>query len=234
MKHFTINARFLFATVAAIRLLACGASAEYRVVGRYEVGGEVYDYLRVDPAARRLYVANGTRVAVFDADTGKAAGEIAGTKGVHGIALAPEFNHGFTSNADTRSVTMFDLKTLKPLKEIKYTGIKPDGIEYDPQTRQVFVANGSSASGDVTVIDAATGHITGTVQLSGKLEGMAFDGRGHLFVNVEDRNVIERIDTRSLKNDATWPIAPGEEATGLAADEKNHLLFAACGNQMLA
>lgn len=224
---------FAIAAIASSQLPAASASAEYRVVGRYEVGGDAYDYLRVDPANRRLYVSNATRVVVLDVDTGQKVGEIAPTLGVHGIALAPEFNHGFTSNAGTRSVTMFDLKTLKVLKEIKYTGVKPDGIEYDPKTKQVFVANGSVESGDMTIINAKTGAIVGTVQLSGKLEAMAFDGRGRLFINAEDKGVIHVVDTGSLKLEATWPIAPGEGASGLAIDPANHLVFATCGNQKM-
>jgi DNA-binding beta-propeller fold protein YncE len=210
-------------------------SASYHVLARYTLGGQDagYDYLRLEPSSHRLFVAHATRVEVIDADSGARMGEISGTQGVHGIAFAPEFGHGFTSNGLARTVTMFDLKTLKPLAEIKYTGVKPDAIEYNPDTRHVFVVNGGE-TGDVSVISADTGAIVGTIALGGsKLEGLQFDNQGHGFVNDEDKNVVHVFDTRKLVQTATWSVAPGEGPTGLAFDEQHHRLFAACGNEKL-
>ncbi|MFL6605709.1 MAG: YncE family protein [Steroidobacteraceae bacterium] len=210
-------------------------SPTYRVTARYAIGGQDtgYDYLRLDPATRRLFVAHGTRVEVIDADKGTKVGEISDTPGVHGIALAPQFGHGFTSNGLARSVTMFDLQSLKTLAVIKYTGVKPDSIEYDPETRLVFVVNGGD-TGDVSVIDPARGAIVGTVSLQGgKLEQIQLDGHGHGFVNDEDENVVHVFDTHKLVQLATWSVAPGEGPTGLAFDAQHRRLFSACGNNKL-
>jgi DNA-binding beta-propeller fold protein YncE len=206
------------------------ALADYHVLTQFKIGGEGgYDYIRVDSAARRLYVSHAVRIEVLDADTGKKVGEIAPTNGVHGIAIATEFNHGFTSNGKDNTVTMVDLKTLQALKVIPLHGKKPDAIVYDADTKQVFVCNGSM----LAVIDAATGELKADVKVDGGLEEMAFDGRGRLFVNAEDQSVIHVVDTHALKLIDTWPIAPGEGPTGLAIDRANHRLFSACGNGKL-
>jgi len=212
-----------------------GNAHALRVLDRYAIGGQEsgYDYLRVDREGQRLFAAHGTRVEVLSTVTGKPLGQITGVAGVHGIALAPSFKHGFTSNGIERSVTMFDLKTLAPLVVVKYTGVKPDAIEYDPNTQKVFVVNGGS-TGDVTVVAPDTGAIVGTVPLGGgKLEQIAFDGHGRGFVNDESQNVVHVFDTQSLKPLGAWPLSPGEEPTGLAFDAAHHRLFAACGNHQL-
>jgi DNA-binding beta-propeller fold protein YncE len=224
----------------AVVFTACGTASaatapNYHVISRYAVGGHDtgYDYLRLQPGTRRLFVAHATRVEVLDADTGKKVGEISDTPGVHGIAFAPEFGHGFTSNGLGRSVTMFDLTTLKTLKVIKYTGVKPDSIGYDPETHHVFVVNGAE-TGDVSVIDANTGAIVATVQLAGgKLEELQLDGRGHGFVNDEEQSVVHVFDTHTLAPLASWSVAPGEGGTGLAFDPQRHRLFSATGNHKL-
>ena len=218
-------------------LLAAGAlnarAAEFRVVAHYPIGGDVrYDYLRVDPDMRRLYVSHATRVEVLDVDTGAKVGEVGPMRGIHGIAVVPDLGRGFITAGSDRTVVMFDLRTLKIVKVITGLGVKPDAIEYDPQTRRVYVANG--ASGGITVIDPAKGEIAATVPIEGKLEGLAFDGRGRLFVNTEDKSVIQVVDTKTLKPLAAWSIAPVEGGTGLAIDAVHHRLFSAGGNKMLA
>jgi YVTN family beta-propeller protein len=223
--------------IAAVALSLAGAplarADDYRVLARFPVGGEVrYDYLRVDPAARRLYVSHGDKVDVLDADTGARIGEISPMKGVHGIAIAAESGHGFITSGGDRTVVMFDLATLRVLKVIGGLGMKPDAVEFDPQTRRIYVANGQS--GGITVIDPEKGEVAATVPLEGKLEGIAFDGRGRLFVNTEDRSLIQVIDTATLKPVASWPIAPVEGGTGLAIDAAHHRLFSAGGNGKLA
>lgn len=212
----------------------CGARAgDLKVVAHYPIGGEVrYDYLRVDPAMRRLYVSHGTRVDVLDADTGAVLGAIGPMNGIHGIAIVPELRRGFITAGADRAVDMFDVDSLKITKVIPGLGVKPDAIEYDPQTRMVYVANG--ASGGVTVIDPEKGEIAATIPITGKLEGLAFDGRGRLFVNTENRSMIQVIDTRTLKPIASWPIAPVEGGTGLAIDAEHHRLFSAGANNLLA
>jgi DNA-binding beta-propeller fold protein YncE len=213
---------------------ACAARAgDLKVIAHYPIGGDVrYDYLRVDPAMRRLYVSHGTRVDVLDADTGAVLGEIGPMNGIHGIAIVPQLRRGFITAGADRAVDMFDVDSLKITKVIPGLGVKPDAIEYDPQTRMIYVANG--ASGGVTVIDPAKGEIAATIPITGKLEGLAFDGRGRLFVNTENKSMIQVIDTHSLKPIASWPIAPVEGGTGLAIDAEHHRLFSAGANNLLA
>ena len=226
---------------SCLRLLAslflgslCSAFAsDLKVVAHFPIGGEVrYDYLRVDPDARRLYVSHGNSVEVLDADTGSVLGKVAPMNGVHGIALVPGLRRGFITAGTDRTVVMFDLDSLKVIKVITGLGVKPDAIEYDPGTGRIYVANGTS--GGITVIDPEKGEIAATIPITGKLEGLAFDGRGRLFVNTEDRSVIQVVDTRSLKPVAAWPIAPAEGGTGLAIDVVHHRLFSAGGNNRLA
>jgi YVTN family beta-propeller protein len=217
-------------------IAACAASAatpDYTVVAHYPIPGEVrFDYLRVEPASRRLFVAHGDRVYVLDADSGALLGQIGSMHGVHGIAAVPELDRGFITSGGDRTVVVFELASLKPVKVITGLGVKPDAIEFDPQTRRIYVANGTS--GGVSVIDPAAAAIVAVIPLEGKLEGMAFDGRGRLYVNTEDKSMIQVIDTRSLTRVAAWPIAPVEGGTGLAIDAAHHRLFSAGGNNRLA
>jgi WD40 repeat protein len=222
--------------VLALVLLAASTAsgaADFGVIAHYPIGGDVrYDYLRVDPAMRRLYVSHGNRVDVLDADTGARLGEISPMNGVHGIAIDPGLRRGFITAGSDRTVVVFDVDTLKILKVISGLGMKPDAVEYDPQTRRIYVANG--VSGGITVIDPEKGEIAATIPIEGKLEGIAFDGRGRLFVNTEDRSMIQVVDTRTQKPVAAWPIAPAEGGTGLAIDAAHHRLFSAGGNGKLA
>jgi DNA-binding beta-propeller fold protein YncE len=211
-------------------------AANVHIIARFTIGGNDlgYDYLRVDAGTRRLFVAHATRIEVLNADTGQKLGEIGGMHGIHGIEIVPSLAKGYSSDGLDRTVTVFDRSTLGILKKIKYTGVKPDAIQYDPDSRRLFVVNGG-ASGDVTVIDPTTDAIVDTVDLAGsKLEQIGFDGRGRAFVNDEGKNVVHVFDTRTLKAIADWPLAPCEEPTGMALDESHHRLFAACGNQKLA
>lgn len=222
--------------LAGATSLSAASSATYHVSARYSIGGSQkgYDYLRLDAASRRLFVAHETRVDVLDADSGALVGAIEGTQGVHGIEVIPALNRGFTTNAGDRSVTMFDYKTLQPIKVIKYTGVKPDALQFDAYSGQLFVVNGST-TGDVTVIDPTAGTITATVDLGGKkLEQIGFDGHGRAFVNDEDSSVAHVFDTKSHKVLGKWSLAPCEGPTGMAVDTDHHRLFAACGNNVLA
>src|SRR5947207_4000834 len=167
------------------------AASSYHMIAQYPIGGNDtgYDYLRVDALTRRVFVAHANRVEVLNVDTGEKLGEIAGMHGVHGIELIAELGKGYTSNGLDRTVTVFDRDTLKIRKVIRYTGVKPDAIQYDPQTRRLFVVNGG-ASGDVTVIDPVSDAIVDTLDLGGsKLEQIGFDGRGRAFVTDEGKSV---------------------------------------------
>lgn len=223
---------FLLAPLLLASALTAAAE-DFKILSHFPIGGEVrYDYLRVDPVMRRLYVSHATRVDVLDADTGAILGNIAPMKGIHGIAIVPELRKGFITAGTDRTVVVFDVDSLKILKVIGALGMKPDAIEYDPNTRMIYVANGQS--GGVTVIDPVKGAISGNVPIEGKLEGMAFDGKGRLFVNTEDKSEIQVIDTHTLRALAAWSIAPVEGGTGLAIDVVHHRLFSSGGNGKLA
>jgi len=210
---------------------AAPQASTYHIVRRIPVGGEGgWDYLRVDPNAHRLYVARGTHVMIVDEVSGKMIGDIPDTKGVHGVALALDLGKGFTSNGGDGTVTVFDLKTLKTTDVIKGVGENPDSIIYDPQTKRVFTFNGRSSNS--TAIDATTNKIVGTVALGGKPEEPALDGKGNMFVNLEDKSSIGEFDTKTLMMKGTWPLAPCEGPSALAIDTAHRRLFAACDKVM--
>jgi len=204
----------------------------YHLVKKIKLGGEGgWDYLNFDSATRRLFISRGAKVIVVDVDAEKVVGEVADTPGVHGIALAPELNRGFTSNGRGNNVTVFDLKTLAVLDHVS-TGENPDAIVYDPATKRVFTMNGRSQN--ATAIDAQTGQVAGTIALGGRPEFAAADGKGHVFANLEDKSEIVDIDAKKLTVVARWPLAPCEEPSGLAMDTHGRRLFAGCGNKMMA
>ena len=217
------------AIIPAFASNAAEPAGAYRVVDRWEIGGVGgWDLLAADAAAARLYVSHSDRVVVLDTSNGKSAGEIANTLGVHGIALAPGLNRGYTSNGRADSVTVFDLKTLKTLAEIKVSGKNPDVILFDPATRHVFTFNGRSAN--ASVIDTADNREIGTIALDGKPEFAVSDGKGRIYVNIEDKSELTTIDTNARKVVTSWPLADCEEPSGLAFDAAHQRLFSACGN----
>jgi DNA-binding beta-propeller fold protein YncE len=209
---------------------AAGPSG-YHVVKTIPIGGEgFWDYTTTDPVGRRIYVSHGTHVVVLDADTQEKVGDIPDTQGVHGIAIATDSGHGFVSAGRTNNVTMFDLKTLKTLSVIP-AGTNPDAIIYDPATNRVFAMNGRS--GDITAINAADGKVVGTVAIGGKLEFAAADGKGTIYVNVEDKSELAHVDADKLTVLHRWPLAGCEEPSGLAMDTKTRRLFVGCGNKVM-
>jgi YVTN family beta-propeller protein len=169
---------------------------------------------------------------VIDADSGKSVGDIPDTPGVHGIALAPEFGRGFTSNGREGTVSVFDLATLKVISKIQSVGDNPDAILYDPATKRVFTFNGRSH--DSTAIEAQTGKIVGKIPLEGKPEFAVTTGKGEIFVNIEDKSELVALDPTQLKVKSRWPLAPCESPSGLAIDIASRRLFAGCDNRMMA
>lgn len=203
----------------------------YHLIDKIQVGGDGgWDALTVDSKNHRLYVSHGTHVVVIDTETDKVVGDIPNTNGIHGIAIAGKLGRGFTSNGRDNTVSIFDLKTLKLIGTVK-TYKNPDIIIFDARSGKVFCFNGGS--NDATVIDAAAGKAVGTVTLSGKPEFAVSDERGRVFVNLEDKSKVNVIDVKTLKVTAEWPLAPGEEPTGLAMDTKSNRLFVACGNKKM-
>ena len=225
MRNFSI---FVFVLLASAPGFAAPKYTLHKTVSAPGEGG--WDYLIVDESDRRVYISHSQQVEVMDADTFELVGKIADTKGVHGIALATDLGHGYTSNGRANTVTIFDLKTLKPLGELK-TGKNPDSIIYDPSSKRVFAFNGGDKT--ATVIDAAQQKVIGTIELEGKPESPAVDGAGNLFVTIEDKSKLAKIDTHKLKVLENWPLAPGETAVGLAIDTKNKRLFVGCRNKLL-
>jgi DNA-binding beta-propeller fold protein YncE len=214
--------------LAALAAAPAGAAEPggYHLLKTIPVPGDGgWDYVTVDDAARRVYVSHATQVDVLDADSGAIKGKIPDTPGVHGIAVAPDVGRGFTSNGRDDTVTVFDLKTLETLDKIK-TGRGPDAILYDPDTHQVFAFCGRG--GSATVIDAAKGKVAGTIDLGGQPETGVSDGAGLVYVNLEDKAELLKIDARNLKVLERWPLAPGKTPTGLALDRRHHRLFVGC------
>ena len=204
----------------------------YHFVKEIPVGGEGgWDYLSVDEAARRLYVTHATEVMVIDLEKDAVVGEIADTQGVHGFALAPKLHRGFASNGKEGTVSIVDLDSLKTLSKVP-TGEKPDAILFESGREEVYAFNGISKS--VTVFEAVTGKVVATVPLSGKPEFAACDsGAGRVYCNIEDKSELIAIDTSAHVVVSTWPIAPGEEASGLAIDVVHHRLFVGCHNRLM-
>ncbi|MFN7994834.1 MAG: YncE family protein [Bryobacteraceae bacterium] len=216
-----------------IFLAAACAATGYHLMRKITIGGEGgWDYLIADSAAGRLYVSHGTEVDVVDTKAGTVAGKITDLKGVHGIALAPEFGRGFISNGQAGTVTVFDLRTLKKIGEDLPAGKNPDAIVYDPASKRVFAFNGRSS--DATAISAEKATVDGTVQLEGKPEFAAADGSGHIYVNIEDKGMVFDIDSRKLTVEHRWPISPCEEPSGMAMDVAHRRIFSGCGNKMMA
>src|ERR1700683_1447251 len=204
----------------------------YHLIKKVTLGGEGgWDYLLADADTHRVFISRGTHTMVVDAD-GKSLGDIANTQGVHGIALAHEFNRGFTSNGRANSITIFDLGNLQTINEVKIDGQNPDAIVYDPASKRVFTMNGRS--NNATALDARSGDVAGSVPLGGKPETAQADGEGHVFVNIEDKSQIVEFDSKSLQVLNTWSIAPCESPSGLAFDVKHKRLFAGCDNKVMA
>ncbi len=204
----------------------------YQQLAKIPLGGEgMWDYLMMDSGNQRLYVTRSSHVMVVDTAKNAVVGDIPNTPGVHGVALAPRLNRGYTSNGRDNSVTVFDLKTLKELQRVP-VGKNPDAILFDPASGAVFTFNG--ASKDVTALDAVTGKVRGTIPVGGKPEFAVTDEKGTIFVNIEDTSELIALDSKVLKVKKRWPIAPGEEASGLAFDRASGHLFAVCGNEKMA
>lgn len=204
----------------------------YHVIKKIALpGAATWDYVSIDVNGRRAYVSHASQVEVLDADTFEHVGTIPNTPGVHGIAIASEFGHGFITAGKTDSVIMFDLKTLRPLSEIK-VGKKPDAIIYDPATKHIYAMNGDGDSS--SVIDATDGKLVGTIDLGGSPEFAVSDGKGNIYINLEEKAETVHVDAKALKVLHHWPLTPGKTATALAFDPETRRLFAGCrGGQLM-
>src|SRR5215469_1088449 len=233
----------LFADMRQIRLLpvlalatsACigwaqsaPAAGPYRVLKTAKVGGDGgFDYVYADEAGRRLYIARTgqtPRITVFNLDTLDSAGEIAKTA-AHGVAVSTKTHHGFASS---KPVAMFDSKTLEPIKTIDVQG-NPDGIMHDDFNDKIYIFSHSKPN--VTVINPEDGSIAGTIDLGGAPEQAASDGKGKVYVDLEDTDKVAVIDAKTMAMTGSYDLSgKGGGCAGLAMDPKNGILFASCRN----
>src|SRR5579862_8801894 len=200
-------------------------------VEKFDIKGDGgTDYVAAEAATGRVFVSRGTHMMVVQGATGKVLGDIPDTPNVHGAALVSKTGHGFTTNGGNDTVTMFDLKTLAVIKQIK-VGPGLDGIMYDEPDDKIILTNHSRPVGTLTAIDPKSGDIVATVELEDTApEGAAADGKGHIFVNNEGKNTIQVIDVKTWKATQSWPLAPCEGPTGIAYDKGSNRIFSGCNN----
>jgi YVTN family beta-propeller protein len=224
--------QILLPVLFSLAVLACRADQPYHFIKEIPIGTDGgWDALIVDSASHRLYVSHATKVVVIDLAKDTIVGEITNTPGVHDIAVAPKLNRAFVSNGRSNDVSIVDLKTLQTISRVD-TGKNPDAILFEPGQKEVYAFNGRGAS--ATVIDAKSGNVVATIPLGGKPEFAEADPKAdRVFNNLEDKNEVAVIDTKTHSVTNNWPIAPGEEASGLAIDVNHHRLFLGCGNKLM-
>jgi YVTN family beta-propeller protein len=209
------------------------AESPYKFLSEISIGGEGgWDILTIDSPARRLYLSHATKVVVVDLTNNAVAGEITDTPGVHGFVVAPEVQRGFSTNGKESKVSVVDLKTLSTISKVD-SGENPDALVYEPRCGEVYVFNHTGNS--ATVIDAKTAKVISTIPLGGSPEFATADSTaGRVYCNLEDKSEVVVIDTAKHEVAAHWPLAPGEEPTGIALDAAHHRLFATCHNKIMA
>jgi DNA-binding beta-propeller fold protein YncE len=198
-------------------------------VEKFDIKGEGgTDYVAVEAATGRVFVSRADHMMVVEGATGKVLGDIPNTPGVHGAGIATKAGHGFTTNGGDMTVTMFDLKTLAVIKRIM-VGDGLDGIMYDEPDDKIILTRHSRPIGTLTALDPKTGDIVGTAELEDNgPEGAAADGKGHIFVNNENKGTIQVVDVKTWKATASWPLAPCMGPTGIAYDKPTNRIFAGC------
>jgi YVTN family beta-propeller protein len=232
MKNLRIYSGMVFVLFASLILNGQNTNSEYRIIKKFNLPGDGgWDYLSVDEPGSRLFVSHGTMVQVINLKTGQLAGTVDDTPGVHGIAIAGDLNKAFISEGRSNAVKIINLKTLALIADVNITGENPDAIMYDQFSKKVFVFNGRSSN--ATVLDATTNKVISTIQLEGKPEFPVSDGKGKIYVNIEDKSMISKINASTLMVEESWPIAPGEEPSGLALDKATSRLFSVCSNKMM-
>ena len=208
------------------------AQKPFRIEQRWTIGGTGgWDYMTVDPEAHRLYIAHQTRVDVVDAGTGKVIGAVQGLTHTHGVVISPDGKTGFVSDGGANNVVVFDPSSFATLATIP-AGTNPDGMVYERSTNTLWAFNGTSKN--ATIIDATRRAVVGTTALPGKPEFPATDDDGAIFVNIEDKNEIVRLDAKTKQITATWPLAGCDSPSGLAFDRTGGRLFSVCDGRKMA
>ena len=217
---------------AAVLAMPGTGSAQAYKVEKWNIGGEGgFDYLSTD-ATSRVFISRGTHVMVVDGATGKVLGDILDTPGVHGIAFTPKSGYGFTTNGRDSTSTMFNLKDFSVVKKVHAGSAGLDGIMYDDATDMILTINHSRPIGSAVVINAKTGDVVKTIELSGNApEGGVSNGKDRIFINIENKNAIDVIDTKTWKVIATWTIEPCDGPTGIAMDRATNRIFAGCSKK---
>jgi DNA-binding beta-propeller fold protein YncE len=225
---FVMALALLLLTPAAFH--AAPQDSGYRVLRSIHLGGEGgWDYVTVDPAARRVYIPRSTHIMVVDADSGKLVGDIQGMNGLHGVAVVPEFNRGFVTGNKTEqegTVYVFDLKTLMLGPSIKSNSIDTDSLIYDPSTKRVYVNNGDGMN--LTVVDAATATVVGKMDFNANPEAAAADGKGSIFQDYEDKGQVIEYDAKALTIKNKWPTPGCDAPVGMSMDKANRRLYIGC------
>ncbi len=222
---------------AALAVASVAPAAEpkdYQLLDSNRIGGKGgWDYLSLDAAGARLFISRGDHVDVYDTVARKVIGTVPDTKGVHGVALIESRNLGFTSNGKANSITVFELGTLKVVKEVPVSGENPDAILYEPTTDALYTFNGKTKN--VTVLDAKTYAVKATLPVPGKPEFAASDATGRIYLNIEtEPGQMVVIDAKTASVKATWPLPGCNAPTGLALDEAHHRVFSVCDDGVMA
>jgi DNA-binding beta-propeller fold protein YncE len=222
----------LTAPVPSLAAQATPRSAGYHITRTIQLGGDGrWDYVTLDSVNNRLFIARQTRVMVVDPASGKLLAEIPGLDGAHGIALAYPAGRGFATSGRDGTVTMFELRSLRVLARIP-AAADADAVLYDPSSERVFTFNGDP--GTSTVIDPRAGKAIGSVPLGGKPEFGVADGRGRVYVNLEDKGEVAEIDPAAMRVTRRWSLGGCEEPTGLAMDRAHRILFSGCRSRIMA
>lgn len=221
----------LASNALALKAHAAPATPTYHLAKSWKLPGDSFwDYLTLDAKSNRLYITRDTQIQVIDTRSGALVGVVNGLEEVHGVAISTKLGRGFATSGGQNRVVIFDPKTLKKLGEIK-VGQGPDAIAYEPVTGELFVMNRDSQ--DISVIDGAGKKVIATIKVGSNGESAASDGRGNLFVNIEGTSKLAQINARTRKLVHLYPLAPGEEPTGLSYDPKTARLYSGCANKKM-
>lgn len=215
-------------TMAFMGFAGVAGAATYEVAAKWPIGGDGgWDYPTAEAATHLLYLSRATHVVVVDTGAGKIASDIGGTPGVHGIAIAPELNRGFISAGKADAVKVVDLRSGEVIASIA-VGSNPDAILYEPASRQVLAFNGRSDT--VSVIDATSSKVVDTVALGGRPEFARAEGRGMVYINIEDKNELVAFEAQKRRVTARFPLTGCDGPSGLALDAGHHRSFSVCSN----